>query len=373
MRNPEHQIADEFGLDPDPLAKYNEKMNSIDQDWYDYHYLEFIDNRDTKTETKDHISRSYRDWCEHMQQYDRHPTLANETHVEAFVDALIGDMTGSVVRKKINHVKTVYEWMQANPRFPHPTNYNPYMLIKNKREADLSDEDPDDYPHLTLEDIKQQVESIKHIGERAATVFQLKTGVRSTELANIRLEEIHITNADVLSHYDGRAGQDHGPMGSHDQLEDVVNAVYIPPEDKRLGNKREMPTVIPLDDETRRVVIDWLLIRPDNGDSQVFLTQKGKQMGQSSLWNVWSKYWHPEYRFGEVDEMRSISPHYSRHWFSSWMRNQAEMSEPKVQYLRGDKMGPDIDSSRSAFHRYVHTHYADVEDEYRADIFKLGL
>lgn len=73
------------------------------------------------------------------------------------------------------------------------------------------------------------------------------------------------------------------------------------------------------------------------------------------------------------DEARSISRHYSRHWFSTWFQTQAEMSEPKVQYLRGDKMGPDIDTSRSAFHRYVHTRYADIEDEYRAGIFTLGL
>lgn len=49
------------------------------------------------------------------------------------------------------------------------------------------------------------------------------------------------------------------------------------------------------------------------------------------------------------------------------------MSETKVQYLRGDKMGPEIDSTRSAFHRYVPAYYGDVEDEYRAGIFKLGI
>lgn len=372
MQNPEHELANEFGFETDPLAKFNEKMLAVDQDWYDYYYREFIDNRDIKERSKKRIARSYRDWREHMQQYDRHPTLASEAHVEAFVDEQIENATGSVVRKKINHVKEVYEWMQANPRFPHPTNYNPYLLVKNKRKADLSNEDPDDHPKLSLEDLKRQVKSIKHIGERAVTVFQLKTGVRSTELANIRFEDIHITNADVLSHYDGD-GQDHGPMGSHDQLDDVANAVYIPPEDKRDGNKREMPTVIPLDDETRRVLIDWLLIRPDNGSPWVFLTQKGKQMKKSSLGHVWRKHWWPEYEYDESDEYRSITPHYSRHWFSSWMRTQAEMSEPKVQYLRGDKMGPDIDSSRSAFHRYIHTHYDDVEEEYRAGVFKLGI
>ena len=59
--------------------------------------------------------------------------------------------------------------------------------------------------------------------------------------------------------------------------------------------------------------------------------------------------------------------------FSTWMRTQAGMPEPKVQYLRGDKMGPDINLSRSAFHRYVHAYYDDVVEEYRASVFKFGL
>lgn len=150
----------------------------------------------------------------------------------------------------------------------------------------------------------------------------------------------------MLAHYDGCEGQNHGPMGSNNQLDGVVNAVYIPPEDKR-----EMPTIIPLDDETRRVL----------------------RLERNSLRHVWTKHWDPEFKFDEETDVRSISLYYSRHWFSTWFRTQAEMSEPKVQYLRGDKMGPDIDTSRSAFHRYVHTSYADVEDEYRAGIFKLGI
>ena len=139
-------------------------------------------------------------------------------------------------------------------------------------EIELEESDPDDFPKLGLEEIREQVQSIKHIGERAVTVFALKTGVRSTELSTIRFEDIHITNADVLAHYDGRDGQKHGPMGSHDQLDGITNAVYIPPHKERDGNKRKMPTIVPLDDETRRALIDWLLIRPDNGDPYVFLT-----------------------------------------------------------------------------------------------------
>lgn len=375
MENPEEAVAEQFGLDSDPNAKLNEGMQSlsVDVDWFDYYFTEYIDQKDIKESTKKHYERSFRDWSEFMQQYERHPTLPSEYHVEAFVDSCLTQMEGHAVRKKLNHVKIVYEWMQENPRFPHPTTYNPFVLIKNKRKADLKTEDADDYPKLTLLDLQSQVESIKHIGERALTVFQLKTGVRSTELSNIRFEEIHLTDSDVLAHYDGCAGQDHGPMGSHDQLDELTNAVYIPPEDKRDGNKREMPTIIPLNDETRRLLIDWLLIRPDNGDPHVFLTQKGKPMTRESLRHIWTKHWHPDYEFSEEAELRTISPHYARHWFSTWFRTQANLPEPWVQYLRGDKMGPDINSTRSAFHRYVHTYYEDVEEAYRENVFKLEL
>ena len=49
------------------------------------------------------------------------------------------------------------------------------------------------------------------------------------------------------------------------------------------------------------------------------------------------------------------------------------MEEPKVQYLRGDNMGGKLEDSRSAFHRYVHMYYDDVEEEYREGVFKLGI
>lgn len=369
--------ADTYGTDPDPLFRLQSQTEEVekkmDESIFD-HYERTVLNRRTKIKevTKKKHRRAYRDWQEWMSaNSNRHPTLPSEQNIKNWIDHLLKSMDEGAAVDKINHVKKVYEWLQKKPAFKHPTHYNPFVAVKEERE--LVESEPNDFPKLDLEDIREQVGSIKHIGERAVTVFELKTGVRSTELANIRFEDIHITNADVLAHYDGRDGQKHGPMGSHDQLDGITNAVYIPPDDVRDGNKRGRPTVIPLDDETRRVLIDWLLIRPDNGDPYVFLTQKGKQMERNSLRHVWTKHWHPEFKFDEDDEYRSISPHYARHWFSTWFRTQAILPEPWVQYLRGDKMGPDIGGTRSAMHRYVHTYYEDVEAAYRENIFKLGI
>jgi len=364
--NPEDLIAEEFDLEADPLVEYNRKMQKFDVDWYDHYLREYVEHKDIKDSYKEHYERAFDDFKEFMASHapERNPTLANEDHIEARLDDMLPRMSGGVARAKINHIKEVYEWMQLSNKFPHPTTYNPFLIIKEKREADLKEKDVNDYPNLGLDDIKRQVEGIKHIGERAVTVFQLKTGIRSSELENIRFEDVHITNADVMEHYDR--------MGSSDQLDGYANAVYIPHDTVRDGNKRERPTVIPLDDETRRVLIDWLLIRPDNGDPHVFLTQKGGPMRPNNLYHVWRKHWHPEYEFNDDADVRTISPHYARHWFSSWFRH-AGLSEPQIQYLRGDVMGPEIGTSRSAMHRYIHTHYEQVEDAYRENVFKLGI
>jgi integrase/recombinase XerD len=91
------------------------------------------------------------------------------------------------------------------------------------------------------------------------------TGYLAREIGNLRFEDVYMTNVDVLNHYDGGEGQDNGPMGSHPQLDQRPNAVFIDTKNNRQGNKRKRPTVIPLGDELRRVLIDWLLIRPGNG------------------------------------------------------------------------------------------------------------
>lgn len=372
------QIASEsYGTEPDPLLKLQSETEDVErqlgESLFD-HYERTVLNKSTKKResTKKHHRRSYRDWQEWMaENTNRHPTLPSEQNIKNWIDHLRKSMGDGAVLDKINHVKKVYEWLQEKPAFKHPTHYNPFLVVKNERE--LEESDPDDFPKLGLDDIREQVASINHIGERAATVFALKTGVRSTELSNIRFEDLHLTNADVLSHYDGCEGQQHGPMGSHDQLDGFTDVVYIPSDEVRAGNKRKMPTLIPLDDEVRRVLIDWLLIRPDNGDPHVFLTQKGKQMDRNSLRHVWvEKHW-TEYQYDDEDEYRSICPHYARHWFSTWFRVHVNMPELWVQYLRGDKTGPELGTGRSAIHRYLHTYYEDVEQEYRDTVFKLGI
>lgn len=195
--------------------------------------------------------------------------------------------------------------------------------------------------------------------ERAITVTQLKTGARSTEIANIDLRDINIKHPEARNHYT--------QIGSNPKNEQYPNSVYIP-HDKE-GNKREVDTILPLDEETRQAIVDWLLIRPDNGKEALFFTDKGKRLSRTDIYYMWKKYWWPKYEFDEDDEFDSISPHFCRHFFTTWWANEG-VPRDKAKYMRGDRTD-EFNRMRSAIDKYITGHYEDIENIYREQIFQL--
>jgi integrase/recombinase XerD len=362
---PEDRLGGLRGVEADPLVPLEPEMELLDQDWYDRFDEKFVQTNTTSEEYRNQYLLAFREWKEHMAQFDRHETLPSVTHVYLFMKKSLKTQSPGVVKTKIRYIREVYKWMQRDHRFPHPTNWDPFFNVLEENKVALASGDADDFPVLHLEDVQRKVHEITNIAERAVIVFQLKTGVRSSELCNIRFSDIKVANYEVMNHYEPLG------IGSDPILDDKQNVVYIPRDEVRERNKRESPTVIPLDDETRATLIDYLLIRPDNGNEHVFLTKKGKPLDKGSLRVFWNNNWRPEYEYDEDDEFRSISPHFARHWMSTWFRSRKSWNEPWVQYLRGDRMGPDIGTKRSAMHRYVHAYFGDIEERYERDIFPL--
>lgn len=379
-QSPEDKLGESRGALRDPLEPLQSEMEVYQANgFYRFHELDVLKRYESEAYRKQ-FALAYREWTEHMAQADRHETLPTTEDVEGYMTKCLETQSGSHVRTKLSYIRKAYQWFQRDPRFPHPTDYDPFAEVMDLHQQKLKQEEPDDFPPLTLEDVQRTVKNIKHVGERAATVVQLKTGVRSSELCNVRFEDITLSNRTVMNHYEDLN------IGKSYFVHDVDNAVFIPPGEVRKPNKRECPTVIPLDEETRKVLIDYLLIRPDNGNPYVFLTKKGKPMDKGSLEYFWNQNWS-EYRFeddteGDEEEedylfapsYRSIVPHWSRHWMATWLRTEEDWNESWIQYVRGDKMGPtDVGTKRTAMHRYIHTHYHTIEDRYRKDIFQLGL
>jgi integrase/recombinase XerD len=199
---PEEKLGQMRGVDPDPLVGLQHEMELMNQDWYDRFDELFVQ---TKTDSEDYRNQyllAFREWKEHMAQFDRHETLPSVTQVDLFIKRSLKTQSAGVVKTKIRYIREVYAWMQEEDFFPHPTHHDPFLKCLKRNKKALTSSDADDFPVLDLEDVQRKVHEITNIAERAAIVFQLKTGVRSTELCNIQFSDIKIANHEVRNHYE---------------------------------------------------------------------------------------------------------------------------------------------------------------------------
>jgi len=352
--------GEQTGNSKDRLAEVEPDFEAVDNDPFELFLLEDR-HQDITDATYRHWINAFDQWRDFMEAQGRHPACPSRIHVSKFVrfqTEELGNTEGNV-KSKLFRVNAAYEWMQEHGQIPAPTDLNPFQ--KWLKRGVLETDSERKYPRVSLEELREKVRGITNIRERAITVTQLKLGCRSTELANIRLSEITIEHDELREHYT--------EMGTHPEVKPYENVVYIPSD--RDGNKREVDTILPLDEETRQAIVDWLLICPDNGKDSVFFSDKGKQLNRSDIYHFWKKYWWPEYEYDEDDYYDSITPHWCRHHFTTWWSNQG-VPETKRRYMRGDRTN-EYNEQRSAMDNYVHEYFEDIEDVYREGVFQLRL
>lgn len=107
--------------------------------------------------------------------------------------------------------------------------------------------------------------------------------------------------------------------------------------------------MLPLDEGARRLLIDWLLVRPDTEDEWLFMTHKGQKLARTDIRYIWTKYWWPEYEFDEDGQYRSVTPHFARHRFGTYWKNDLSgVNREWVKYMRGDKTDTSIGRASDA-------------------------
>ena len=358
-------IAQAFGRTTDPLAEYNGQFKQLDIDPFQLWLEEQVYTKDYAKGTVKGLERPIDQWCEFMtERHDRHPAVPTTSHVMDFAHYYLEEQDNSknTVGVKLGTLSRVFRYFQSEPAFPHPTDFNPFDAAKGK--IDLNGDDPKEPRPIPLEELRSVLQNeVKHVRDRALIVMQFKLGLRASEAANIKLSEIHIANAELQEHYE--------ELGTHPALEGRPNAVFIPHDRER--NKSERPRVLPLDDELRRVLLQYLLCRPDNGEPWLFLSKSGgKKVVHTNINDVWKKYFRPEY--GPNERYRGVSSHYGRHYFTTWFSIEREWQRDLIKYLRGDRQsGGKIRSTRDAIDSYIHAWYEDIEGRYRKDIYKLRI
>lgn len=203
---------------------------------------------------------------------------------------------------------------------------------------------------------------MKHIRSRAFIVTQLKLGLRATEMANIKISEINIESGEVNRHYE--------TLGTSSPVSRFRNAVYIPSD--REGNESKRPRLLPIDDELRRLWINYLLIRPDNGQPWLFLSRTNHtQVDDEAINNTWKRYFHPEYE--ESPQHRAVTSHYGRHRFTTYWRVEQDLNHELIKYMRGDTSAGEVNDPAGGIDHYIHSYYEDIEPIYRERIYKFDV
>jgi len=211
--------------------------------------------------------------------------------------------------------------------------------------------------------ISEKLHSVKNIREQTILSAQFKLLARVGAMTEMLLCDIDIQHSELKNHYP--------KLGTHPRLDDYQNAVVIPDRHSRDRNKSANPRILPIDDELRRLLIRYLLIRPDADEPYVFLSQeRNDQLWPKRINQMWKEAFHPE--FAETELYKPITSHYGRHYATTFWKITQNLSRERTKYLRGDELGEENDQNE-AIDTYLHTNYEDIENLYRENVFKFGL
>lgn len=360
------ELADTFDLTADPLRAVAEKFSQTSVDPFVVFTETILSPRDLAPATLNHFAYVFDEWRSHMQKLDRHPACPAVEHVEAYITAQLASPENGgkgnaprTVKEKLRKLNRAYRYWQQDPVFPHEEGYNPFTLARQR--VPLSVTKHKEHRKIPLSELREMVASVTNLRARAIVLLQLKLGLRAGEVANLRLGDFRMNDADSTTWY--------SCIGTHSALDTHHDVVYIPSRDERDGNKSVRPRLLPLDAETRVVLDRYLFVRPNNGEPWLFLSKKSHtQMTTKGVNQVWKDAFHPKY--AGTDDHRPVTSHFGRHRFTTFWRVEQDVNRQLVKYMRGDRTGSFTRSH--GLDAYLHAYYEDIEELYRSNIYTLG-
>lgn len=360
------QVGEITGKTADPLKQHNSDFKEIENKVGDPFqiFLEEEKAGNIRPSTEAEYERAFRHFREFMSSNDRHPACARTSHVVDFV-AHEHEVKGNekpTIKTKLQKLNSAFDYFQREAPFPQEEEYNPFNNALHK--TNWSEQERRELPDVSLEKIRAIFDEITNIRNRIIILLGLKLGMRQGEIRNMQLQDIHINKEELEAHY--------AAFGSHPQIQDRENVICIPPRMERKGNKSKRGRVLPLDDELRRALLDYLLIRPDCGEPWVFvsLTDHEHITDKDRLNQVWRD--EVASRIETTERHRPIRSHFGRHWFTTYWRIEEELDRNHVKYMRGDKPGGSYNNSE-AIDEYLHPEFEHIKEEYLNRIFKLNI
>lgn len=258
------------------------------------------------------------------------------------------------------------------------------------------------YPEITVAQWGDFFASLGDPQLRAMLVTMAKIAIRVGELLNIDLPHLHLDHHIYRDHLN-----DIGVTLS-DVVADYPDSVYIPSEPERgeefrgevrtYGNKTSEGKLLPIDRETKRILLDWIAMRPKVGHPHPLFSTRGSSYHHRSRAGTPLKKLKQEMRdYGlkveyvtnsddedSEEEEKNMDNHYFRHFFSTNMQDgkgtydDAEWSWAKIKIIRGDLMNGEDDNGQGASSdglqdTYTHDWGNLIREPYLRDIYNFGL
>lgn len=266
-------------------------------------------------------------------------------------------------------IRRFYDYFNARGTFE----VNPMKLAMEA--YDFPDESKKIKREITIPEMREFVQQVNHPLALTLIMLLVKTGIRAGELCNIDMRDIHLD--------DGRVK--HAFPTLRPEIQDRPDSIYIERhadmqagkmangEVRKASNKRKRSTIIPIDDELKKVLVLWMVVRPESSDpGKPFVnrlspnnqTNTGERLTADRVHNLVTDmtedygWWDTENSVG-----MNVSPHYFRHFFTTHMRDRTNDSV-FVQFVRGDTGNAAIDD-------YTHNWGDKVRTTYIKHIYKL--
>lgn len=170
-------------------------------------------------------------------------------------------------------------------------------------------------PVKTIEEIAKFIKGIHNPRDRAIVILLAKTAIRNGELVALNVEDINFDDETIIIN---KHISDH-----------QTNAI-------KPGRKNGVTTLIPLDDETIRALKFYLMIRKNNINEALFISNNGNRLyAQDNIRIVkeWSIKTKTSIDTPDID--KKIVPHYFRAWTTGQLEDGG-LKSYLVDYIRGD-------------------------------------
>jgi integrase/recombinase XerC len=289
-------------------------------------------------------------------------SAAGRRECMAWVHSLRERFESSTIATYASYLNRFYEYMNRVGAFEA----NPMVLVMEELSESI-DTNPT-RRDISVPEMREFVGSIAHPLERAAVVTLLKTGMRVGELCNLDLRDCHLAVPELDLEWTPRVELEQRPASLFVDSEPTRGRA-VNGEERTASNKRKRETVIPVDDELRRALLEWLAIRPDpvSPADPLFLDTRdswGERLEPADVRYVVEKHARDRgwYRTGG-GATENVTPHYFRHFFTTHLRDRTG-DRGIVKYLRGDVASDIIDT-------YTHNWGDQVRTVYERNIYSL--